>query len=130
MRDIEAEVDRTEQAGGFDIDAVTDADLTEPPRPMPALTMDDLERVIATPLLLPPGVEAGPMGQREYAFREPGMVHPVRVSTDPTHYEQNGASVELWSPGNPTFPMPADAPEATSARSLDEILNAAVRKLA
>jgi hypothetical protein len=31
VREIEAEASRVQQGGGFDIDAVTDADLTEPP---------------------------------------------------------------------------------------------------
>lgn len=93
VRDIEAEVDRTEQGGGFDIDAVIDADLMELPRPPPALTMDDLERVIASPMLLPPGIEVEPMRQREYSFQQPGMRQAVRVSTDPTYYEQNADSI-------------------------------------
>lgn len=122
VREIEAEASRAEQGGGFDIDAVTDADLTEPPRPQPALTMDDLERVIASPSLLPPGIEVTPMGEREYGFRQPGLTEAVRVATDPTYYEQNADSVELWSPGNPTFPTPEDAVDAPLGATLSEVL--------
>lgn len=122
VRDIEAEVDRTRRGGGFDIDATTDADLSEPPRPAPALSMADLERVVASPPLLPPGIEAAPMGEREYGFRQPGMAQAVRVTTDPAYYEQNADSVELWSPGNPTFPAPEDASEAPHAGRLAEVL--------
>src|SRR5690349_8183309 len=69
VREIEAEASRVQQSGGFDLDAVTDADLVEPPRPAPALTMGDLETVITSPPLLPPGIEVKPMGHREYGFR-------------------------------------------------------------
>lgn len=122
VRDIEAETDRARQGGGFDIDAVLDADLTEPSRPASPLTMDDLGRVISTASLLPPGLEAKPMSQGEYGFRQPGMAHAVRVSTDPLYYEQNADSVELWSPGNPTFPAPEDAVDQPLGATLTEIL--------
>ena len=76
VRDIEAETDRARQGGGFDIDAVLDADLTEPSRPASPLTMDDLGRVISTASLLPPGLEAKPMSQGEY--RIPATRHGAR----------------------------------------------------
>lgn len=122
VREIEAEASRARQGGGFDIDAVTDANLSEPPRPQPALTMEDLERVIALPPLLPPGIEVAPMGEREYAFRQPGLAEAVRVTTDPTYYEPNADSVELWSPGNPLFPTPEDAVDAPLGTTLSEVL--------
>jgi SNF2 family DNA or RNA helicase len=122
VREIEAAASRVQEVGGFDIDAVTDADLSEPPQPTPAMTMADLERVIATSTLLPPGVETTPMGHREYGFRQPGMVQAVRVSTDPAYYEQNADSVELWSPGNPTFLIPADAIDFPTAETLAAVL--------
>jgi hypothetical protein len=103
VAEIENAADRV-PAAGFDIDEVTDAELTEPAQPAPPLTMHDLERVIGTPALLPPGIEVNPLGSREYAFRQPGLAAQVRVSTDPDYYEQNADNVELWSPGNPTFP--------------------------
>jgi hypothetical protein len=71
--------------------------------------MGDLERVIGIALLLPPGIEVSPMRAREYAFRQSGLREQARVSTDPTYYEQNADTVELWSPGNPTFPELASA---------------------
>jgi hypothetical protein len=122
VREIEAEVSSARQNVGFDIDAVTDVDLSEPPRPQPALTMEDLERVIASPPLLPPGIEVTPMGEREYAFRQPGLAEAIRVTTDPTYYEPNADSVELWSPGNPLFPAPEDAVEAPLGTTLLEVL--------
>jgi hypothetical protein len=77
-------------------------------------------RVIASPLL-PPGIEVTSMGKQEYGFIQPGMNKAVRVSTDPAYYEQHADSVELWSPGNPTFPVPEDAVGPLLGKSLAEI---------
>jgi superfamily II DNA or RNA helicase len=111
LNDINTQADGAE-AGGFDIDAVTDAELTEVlPVPSP-LTMGDLERLIGKPKLLPPGIEVETMGAHEFKLRAPGMADWIRVSTSPEYYEQHADAMELWSPGNPTFPTaegdPAD----------------------
>ncbi len=110
VSEIRDGADRAE-ASGFDIDAVTDADLAEPLVEPSALTMDDLELVVGRPALLPPGVEIEAMGLREFKLRAPGMKDWVRISTNPAYYEQHADAMELWSPGNPTFP----AIEATPA---------------
>ena len=86
------------------------------------MTMADLDRVISTPELLPPGIEVSHMSHREYSFLQPGLAKAVRVSTDPSYYEQHADSVELWSPGNPTFPAPEDAVDEASATTLAEVL--------
>jgi hypothetical protein len=78
VAEIEGEADRTRESG-FDIDAVTDAELSEPLLPASPLTMEDLERVIARPELLPPGVEVSGLGPREYASQQPGLGRQVRV---------------------------------------------------
>jgi hypothetical protein len=103
VNEIEQEANRV-GAAGFDIDAVTDTELAEPALPLSPVTMDDLERVIRNPALVPPGIEVSGLGSREYAFQQPGLTRKVRISTDPAYYEQNADNVELWSPGNPTFP--------------------------
>lgn len=121
VRDIEAEVDRTQAESTLDIDAMMSADLTEPLRAAPALTMDDLDHVIGSDALMPAGTERSAMNKREYGYRQPGMATSVRVSTDPTYYEQNADSVELWSPGNPLFPM-VEGSEPTPATTLSELL--------
>jgi hypothetical protein len=121
VNEVQREADRV-GAGGFDIDAVTDIDLMEPVLPPSPVTMDDLERVISNPALVPPGIEVNGLGVREYAFQQPGLAHTVRVSTNPTYYEQNADNVELWSPGNPTFPSSAIGPEAVQVQTLAELL--------
>ena len=97
---------------GFDIDAALDADLAVPQRPPSPVTLDDLDRVIGDAGLLPAGVQAQPMGPREYSLLAPGMPEPIRVTTNPEYYEENTESVELWSPGNPFFMPPDFLPEA------------------
>jgi hypothetical protein len=103
VADIEREAERA-QADGFDIDEVTEAGLEETVRLPSPVTMEDLERVISTAKLLPAAIEVNALGPREYAFNQPGLGRQVRVSTDPAYYEQHADTVELWSPGNPTFP--------------------------
>src|SRR5689334_20399884 len=84
----------------------------------PTASMDDLEGVISVPALLPQGIEVRRLGAREYAFRQPGWTREVRISTDPAYYEQNADTVELWSPGNPTFPPSEVGPEPVQVERL------------
>ena len=100
---------QTHEAGsgeGFDLDAALGEELALPERPPPLVTLDDLDRIIASPDLMPPGTEIEPLGRREYGLRAPGMREALRVTTDPAYYEEHAESVELWSPGNPLFRPP------------------------
>ena len=100
-----------EEQSGFDIDAALDTDLDMPDRDSSPVTLDDLDRVIRDPDLMPPGAEVQPLGQREYSLLAPGMAEPVRVTTDAAYYEENSESMELWSPGNPVFTAPEMLPD-------------------
>ena len=102
---IERQV-REARAGGFDIDATVDADISMPARAPSPVAMEDLDRVITAPDLMPPGTDIQPMGQREYGLLAPGMGERLRVTTNPEYYEKHADSVELWSPGNPLFKRP------------------------
>ena len=112
------------EGAGFDLDSVLDADLAMPARAPSALAMADLDRLLARPDLMPPGVEVQPMGPREYGLRAPGMSAPVRVTTDRDYHAANADSVEFWSPGNPLFrpPDPAPPPDAAAGKTAREIL--------
>ena len=105
VEDIERQV-REARAGGFDIDATLDADISMPARVPSPVAMEDLDRVITAPDLMPPGTDIQPMGQREYGLLAPGMGERLRVTTSPEYYEKHSDSVELWSPGNPLFKGP------------------------
>ena len=115
------------KSSGFDLDSVLDDELTMPARATPLITMRDLDRVIASPALMPPGVQVRPLGEREYGLRLPGMAEEIRVTTDPEYYEEHAQSVELWSPGNPLFKEPellAERGELAGAQGLKDILDA------
>lgn len=122
---IERQIDEGE-SGGFDIDAVLEEDWTVPERPAPAMTMDDLDRVIGAEDLMPQGTQVRPLGAREYALRAPGMTPELRVTTDPDYYEEHTESVEFWSPGNPLFNPPESLgtwDETSCERRLRELLD-------
>ena len=102
---IERQV-REARAGGFDIDATVDTDVSMPARAPSPVAMEDLDRVITAPDLMPPGTDIQPLGQREYGLLAPGMRERLRVTTNPEYYEKHSDSVELWSPGNPLFKRP------------------------
>jgi hypothetical protein len=88
--------------------------------------MEDLDRIIQSPTILPPGIETKALGHREYAYSAPGMRDSVRATTDADFYAENSESVELWSPGSPVFPIVgevASTDEFGSALSLSDVLN-------
>ncbi|MCY4661756.1 MAG: SNF2-related protein [Acidobacteria bacterium] len=114
-----------EELAGFDIDAALDPDLAMPDHAQPPVTLDDLDRVIRDPELMPPGTEVQPLGSREYSLQAPGMAEPIRVTTDAAYYEENAESVELWSPGNPFFTAPdllLEDDEPRAGETLKDIL--------
>ena len=74
-------------------------------------------RQIRDPVLMPPGTEVEPLRPREYSLLAPGMVEPVRVTTEAAYYEENSEGVELWSPGNPLFTPSMDGSKPASMTS-------------
>jgi hypothetical protein len=104
VSDIESALD--EAGTGLDLDAATDAGLELAPRPLALFDFDDLDRVVTSESARPVGIHVNGMAQREYSYLAPGMGQPVRITTDPEFYAEHTESVELWSPGNPVFPMP------------------------
>ena len=116
---------RDAEASGFDIDAVTEEDLTLPERTPSLITMEDLDRVIGSSDLMPPGTDIQPMAHREYGLLAPGMSERLRVTTDPEYFEEHAESVEFWSPGNVLFKAPevlTPVDELQTGRSLKDIL--------
>ena len=107
---IERQIDEEEQ-GGFDIDAALDSRFEVSERIPSPITLDDLDRVIRDPELMPPDTRVQPMGPREYSLLAPDMAEAIRVTTDPDYYKRNSDSVELWSPGNRFFRQPTSLPD-------------------
>ena len=123
--DIEQQA-REAEVRGFDIDSVTEEDLDMPVRPVSPVTMIDLDRIIGSSDLMPPGTDVQPMGRREYGLLAPGMTERLRVTTDPEYFEEHAESLELWSPGNPVFNPPeffATSDELPPGGTLRELLD-------
>ena len=111
---------------GFDIDAVTESDFAMPERAPSPVTMRDLDRVIRSPDVMPPGADVQPLGPQQYGLLAPGMIRSLRVTTDPEFFEENTESVELWSPGNPLFTPPefmTQTDEPPADKTLKDILD-------
>ena len=90
------------------------------------VTMNDLDRIIGSSDLMPPGTDVQPMGRREYGLLAPGMTEHLRVTTDAEYFEEHAESLELWSPGNPLFNPPeflASSEELPSGGTLKDILD-------
>lgn len=121
MNSLEREVDEA-QEGGFDLDEVTEhGELSDPVRPPAPLDLDDIDVVIRRADLLPPGVEVGPLGHREYSYLTPGQGAPIRVTMDPAFYEAHSESVELWSPGSLVFPIVEGAIQVVDVTSISRL---------
>jgi len=103
--DLEQQAEAAKREG-FDLDAMLDSDLQEPPRPAAKLTLPDLDLVLQRADSLPPGVVVKKLQNGEYAYQSPGMARPVRITTRPDYFDDHSDSLELWSPGSPVFPRP------------------------
>jgi superfamily II DNA or RNA helicase len=124
MIGITSEVHQAE-ASGFDLDEVTEAELDAPLRSQPLFTLEDLQRLLTRSALLPPGIEVTPSGPKDFAFTMPGMLRPIRVTTDPAFFDEHPESTELWSPGSPVFPEPdiVASPEEASTADLRSLFS-------
>jgi hypothetical protein len=114
------------QDSGFDLDHMTDDALTEPDRSAALYRWSELHQILTTPHLLPPGISVTPVGEKDFAYLQPGMVRPIRVTTDPEYYDLHSESVELWSPGSPLFPHEpiASAAEIPTLQEFHGVLGA------
>ena len=117
---------REAERGGFNIDAVTERDLAMPRQVPSSVTMEDLDRIIGSPNMMPPGTDVQSLGHREYGLLAPGMKERLRVTTDPEYFEEHAESMELWSPGNPLFAPPeftTRRDEPSAGKTLKDILD-------
>ena len=114
-------------AGGLDIDEVAKDALTMPALPPPALTLDDIDRVMNHPVLRPPQVDWAPMDAGSYSLQMPGMPKAVRVTLRPDTFDDQFESHEFLGPGNMLFERlvreTADGEYSASAHSLRDLLS-------
>lgn len=127
--DLEQQAEAARQEG-FDLDAMLDSDLVEPPRPVAKLTLADLDQVLHRADAMPPGVTVKPLGHGDYAYQAPGMAKPVRITTRPDYFDEHSDSLELWSPGSPAFhAAEADAtPQELDGSTLSSLLKLPVNQ--
>ena len=92
------------RANAIDLEDFSDADLTMPQRPDPALTLADLHAILEQPRLLLAGSEAKPLGVSDFRYEDGDLPEPIRVTVDPAFFEAHSDSVEFWTPGSPAFP--------------------------
>lgn len=102
LNQIEEEANQTQD--GFDINVLAEQDLEDLTATPPAYNLSDLRVILECPNLLPTGIQSKQTGSKDFAYLQPGMSQPIRVTTDPDFYDEHSDSVELWSPGNPLFP--------------------------
>ena len=61
--------------------------------------MEDLDRIIGSSDMMPPGTDVQPMGHREYGLLAPGMTDRLRVTTDPEYFEEHAESLRTLVAG-------------------------------
>ena len=104
-----AKVQQAPEISGFDMDdALQDLNAIKQAvnqlQPSP-LNLQDLEAILERPELLPPGCGARKIGQRDFAWTQPGLPQELRVTCDGAYYDDHSESCELWVPGSPLFPQ-------------------------
>lgn len=85
-----------------DLDAIREVMNRLQPAP---LSLQDLEAILRRPELLPPGCGASPILNHDFTWTQPGQEHGLRVTCDPTYFDDHSDSCELWVPGSPLFPL-------------------------
>jgi SNF2 family DNA or RNA helicase len=88
----------------LDLDDYADESLELSVRPDPAISLSDLRAILDLPKLLPLGLEAVHLNDKDYRFVDGNLPHAVRITVDREFYEMHSDSVEFWTPGSPTFP--------------------------
>jgi hypothetical protein len=92
-----------QEAEGFDIDAVSEADLEKPDFPEPDFSTDQMDTILKEEELLPPGFACRELEPGTYALSIPGNKDEARVTTRPTVFDQHFESHQLLLPDSPLF---------------------------
>ena len=90
-------------AARLDLDLLNTPLETAAPPP-PALTMDDLQRALTEPALLPDGWNAAHRGGAHWTVTRPDGAAQL-VTTDADAYEYDGVDAAWFGSGNPWWPM-------------------------
>lgn len=90
-------------AGGFDIDAVADNDLTVPAFPPSPLRLEQIEAVLRSAELLPPGYECSPLDAGTFKILPPGTPEPIRVTARREVFDEHFSSHQFMTHGGPAM---------------------------
>lgn len=93
----------------FDIDDAIEGAFDLQERTPAPYGLQDLDRLLDRPKLLPPGYETKRLSPKETVWIQPGASQ-IAVTTDADFYEEHSDSVEFWTPGSPAFPPQAASP--------------------
>jgi SNF2 family DNA or RNA helicase len=92
-----------QEAAGFDIDVVSEADLRLPDFPEPSFAYEDMNIILKNEALLPPGFTCRELESSTYALSIPGFKEEARVTTSPAVFDQHFESHQLLLPDSPIF---------------------------
>ena len=84
----------------LNLDDFADEAIEVPAQPDPALTLSDLRAVLDRRNLLPRGLEALHLNEKDYSFVDGKRTHAIRITVDREFYEMHADSVEFWTPGS------------------------------
>ncbi len=102
MRDVEKRVAEAE-ASAFDIDAVSEADLTPPQLPNAPFGWERLILALNAPEFMPVGAIVKPQDKDSWAIQLPGMAEPARVTPRPSLFDAHFSSMQLLWYGGEAF---------------------------
>ena len=92
----DAELERLTARNEFDINRLN-ADWDQPNEPTkPRVTMNDLEKLLREPELMPDGWSVKPAGGKHWDVTGPDG-NTVRVTTDPEAYQKADGRLKWWS---------------------------------
>ena len=94
--DPESELQELETRRDFDLNRLTTLWETGNAGLNPCITMDDLERALRQPELLPDGWSAENIGQKHWEVTDPTGKPSTRVTTDPVAYEKANGRLTWW----------------------------------
>lgn len=94
---------REAEVAAFDIDEVSDADLSPPSFPAAPLTPADITAVLRCAELLPPGVECTELEPSTFRVRVPGRPESARVTADPDIFDEHFESHQLLLADSPLY---------------------------
>lgn len=120
---------REAEVATFDIDEVSDADLTPPSLPAAPFTPADIAAVLRRAELLPPGLEYRELEPSTFRVCMPGRPEPARVTADPDIFDEHFESHQMLLADSPLYRevlrcsgVDTDAADTSAVGNLAELI--------